>query len=287
MKNINTLIVGILLSFMSLAQITIDDMSGLSTDGVTVHNRSVEHCGDTITYTIKTSVNSRSTDGLLNVDNLTQSALIFPYPTDTADDVKVSIKFPTPVKNLRIAVSDIDDDQYTSFTIGEWLDNFNVFPDYIEQFQNQAVFVDLGNGRIDPADSNNTAGWLVWEGPLDSISFMYHSDSLFAYGAFIEEIQFECVSQSNLSVIENVEKNISLTIYPNPVTTNQIEVIVNDFSFEMNKVFLYNSEGKPLYSQKVNQQNFVIDANQLPLGVTNMIVVSKYGEKLNGKIIKN
>ena len=195
MKKIKLLIMGAFLSLISHGQDqVIDSLSGLSQIESTIHTRTVTLCDETtLTYTIETSNNSRNANGIANTTNHTTDALALPFPR-TNSLTNITISFPQPVMGLRILISDLDLAQAgydPNVDEGEWLENFNFFPSNIDVYNSIPPLTASNNSTQVTPTTNDCAGWLEWNVPIDTLTFTHRSDIDVPYLVFIEEIQFD------------------------------------------------------------------------------------------------
>lgn len=91
---------------------------------------------------------------------------------------------------------------------------------------------------------------------------------------------------SELGIDEMLEKNISITLYPNP-TSDQITLEIKDLSFQKLKFQLFDIQGKLLNQQKITQFSSAIPFQDLSKGIYFLNILQEETRIKAFKIIKN
>jgi gliding motility-associated-like protein len=141
----------------------------------------------------------------------------------------MTITFTQPVCNLRIRFDDLDGSQ--NEYLGSVSPAYNNLTDVIGDFFDPTGSSNQVNSNID-----NARGWVVWDGPLTSISFNYIRPSA-GCGLVIDSMAFGCCPSLTISLPEDtticLQSGSSFTIVPTfSGTTMPVQYLWSDNSTE-------------------------------------------------------
>ncbi len=142
-------------------------------------------------------------------------------------------------------------------------------------------------------DLDIAAVWIEGIGNKEGLFFPYHTNTAHKWGnvrCYIhnDELLYtnyrhggsDCVNP--LMGIESIMEDNSITLYPNPTTS---EISISSESF-INSIEIYNSLGQKVYIETINSKEKTIDISSLPSGVYVLGAKTENGI-MRKKIIKN
>ena len=87
--------------------------------------------------------------------------------------------------------------------------------------------------------------------------------------------------QSSLSINKN-DKNITVSVYPNPVI-NQLNILIN--SNQIKSISIYNLQGQEIYKVNINTNNLLINRDNFDSGVYLLVCKDELGQSISNKKI--
>ena len=140
---------------------------------------------------------------------------------------------------------------------------------------NQPEVITSSGDFFKPNASSPSLSWTMGE----CISETYISTTNILTQGFQQNFEYII----NIGIIENSDNDFTINIYPNPSTSfisvsiKPINKQICDYSIE-----LYNLQGKKLYSENFNQNEFQLDMYHYPAGIYLLNLMTK-----ENKILQN
>ncbi len=234
------------------------------------------------TVTITVSTFSVNPDGTFNAPlnhSLSINGTFMYVPTNnsfTNTRIGFRIAFSSPVNNMSLSVSDLDDVNPWPTIWSEFLSNFTDangnqnLPTSITQVPGSTVYGFLNNGIYPPSNEENCGGILNWTTAQTEINFIYNRPNNANAGLLIDFVPFDCQPSCNcnnqtadiinptLGYLNTGFKNVSLNLNSSEqaisklvATVSNYEILTDADCLNINPT-LINGYGKIVTSGKIN-----------------------------------
>lgn len=148
----------------------------------------------TISYKV---ISDNKFKGTQNGPPFSNNCLLFPDDPslNTSSQIQIKIIFTEKVDSLKIRLIDLDESTNSNPDPEEFISSIQPKPYKVKGIINQNLFF-LNNATITPEDNNsstannNTSGWVMWNTPVDTLSFYYNRPGKL-YGLIIDSIYFQ------------------------------------------------------------------------------------------------